>query len=55
MRGRARLGRNPHRPDARTLDLHLELAEAVAEGRPKAAESAAREIVGGALRDFGGD
>jgi len=52
LRGRARLGRNPARPTRRALDLHLELADNVVEGRPDAAETAAREILGGVLRDI---
>ena len=52
LRGRARLGRNPAWPTRRALDLHLELAENVVEGRPDAAETAAREILGGVLRDI---
>jgi len=55
LRGRARLGRNPAWPTRRALDLHLELAEAVVGGRPDAAETAAREILGGVLRDIGTD
>ena len=55
LRGRARLGRNPAWPTRRALDLHLELAENVVEGRPDAAETAAREILGGVLRDIGAE
>ena len=52
LRGRARLGRNPARPTCRALDLHRELADAVDGGRPDAAETASREILGGVLRDI---
>ena len=52
LRGRARLGRNPARPTRRALDLHRELADAVDGGRPDAAETASREILGGVLRDI---
>ncbi len=52
LRGRARLGRNPAYPTQRALDLHLELARAVEEGRPEEAENAARGIAGDVLREI---
>lgn len=52
LRGRARLGRNPAFPTQRALDLHLELARAVEEGRPEEAEDAARRIAGDVLREI---
>lgn len=54
LRGRARLGRNPAWPTARSLTHHLELARAVAEGRAEEAEATARAIVGDVLREFAG-
>jgi DNA-binding FadR family transcriptional regulator len=53
LRGRARLGRNPAWPTRRSLDLHLELAQAVAAGRADRAEAAARAIAGDVLREIG--
>lgn len=53
LRGRARLGRNPEWPTRRALDLHLELARAIEEGRAEEAESAARAIAGDVLREIG--
>jgi DNA-binding FadR family transcriptional regulator len=55
LRGRARLGRNPAWPTARSLTHHLELARAVAEGRAEEAEATARAIVGDVLREFAGN
>lgn len=52
LRGRARLGRNPAFPTQRALDLHLDLARAVEEGRPEEAEDAARRIAGDVLREI---
>ena len=54
LRGRARLGRNPAWPTARSLDHHRELARAVAEGRAEEAEAMARAIAGDVLREFAG-
>ena len=55
LRGRARLGRNPEWPTRRALDLHLELARAIEEGRAEEAEAAARAIAGDVLREIGGE
>lgn len=54
LRGRARLGRNPAWPTARSLDHHRGLARAVAEGRAEEAEAMARAIAGDVLREFAG-
>lgn len=53
LRGRARLGRNPAWPTARSLEHHRSLARAVAEGRGEDAEELARGIAGDVLQDIG--